>query len=96
VLASPAVRSMFARLLDGLNAGASGSSTRIEHLLPLAEPPSIDHREMTDKGSINQAAVLARRAALVEDLYASRAALAIRHEANNEANNEAKGERATT
>jgi feruloyl-CoA synthase len=88
VLASSAVRAAFARLLADLNATASGSSTRIEHLLPLAEPPSIDHREMTDKGSINQAAVLARRAALVEDLYALRAALAIRHEA--------EGGRATT
>jgi feruloyl-CoA synthase len=78
VLASPPVRAMFARLLDSLNAGASGSSMRIERLLPLAEPPSIDHRELTDKGSINQAAVLARRAALVDDLYADRAELAIR------------------
>ncbi|MCS0630199.1 feruloyl-CoA synthase [Telluria mixta] len=78
VLASPPVRAMFARLLRDLNAGASGSSTRIERLLPLAEPPSIDQRELTDKGSINQAAVLARRAGLVDDLYADRADLAIR------------------
>jgi feruloyl-CoA synthase len=78
VLASAPVRSMFARLLADLNAGASGSSMRIERLLPLAEPPSIDHRELTDKGSINQAAVLARRAALVDDLYADRADLGIR------------------
>jgi feruloyl-CoA synthase len=78
VLGSPPVRAMFARLLADLNAGASGSSTRIERLLPLAAPPSIDHRELTDKGSINQAAVLARRAALVDDLYADRVPLAIR------------------
>jgi len=78
VLASPPVRAMFARLLADLNATASGSSNRIEHLLPLVEPPSIDHRELTDKGSINQAAVLARRAALVDDLYADRASLALR------------------
>jgi feruloyl-CoA synthase len=36
----------------------------------LDEPPSLDAGEMTDKGSINQRAVLARRAALVEELYA--------------------------
>jgi feruloyl-CoA synthase len=78
VLASAPVRAVFARLLDSLNVGASGSSMRIERLLPLAEPPSIDHRELTDKGSINQAAVLARRAALIDDLYADRADLAIR------------------
>jgi feruloyl-CoA synthase len=78
VLASAPVRAMFARLLAGLNAGVSGSSMRVERLLPLAEPPSIDHRELTDKGSINQASVLARRAALVDDLYADRADFALR------------------
>ena len=35
----------------------------------LDEPPSIDAHEITDKGSLNQRAVLARRAALVEELY---------------------------
>jgi feruloyl-CoA synthase len=35
----------------------------------LEEPPSLDTGEMTDKGSLNQRAVLARRAALVEELY---------------------------
>ena len=37
----------------------------------LAEPPSLDVGEVTDKGSINQRAVLAHRAALVEELYAA-------------------------
>jgi len=36
----------------------------------LEEPPSLDAGEMTDKGSINQRAVLKARAALVEELYA--------------------------
>jgi feruloyl-CoA synthase len=70
VLTSAPVRAFFQRLLDGLNAQVSGSSHRIARLLLLQEPPSIDHRELTDKGSINQAAVLARRAAIVEALYA--------------------------
>jgi feruloyl-CoA synthase len=52
-----------------LNQDASGSSMRIDRLLLLPEPPSVDHREMTDKGSINQSAVLTRRAAVVEALY---------------------------
>ncbi|MEW6372861.1 MAG: feruloyl-CoA synthase [Pseudomonadota bacterium] len=69
VLASEAVRSHFKRLLDTLNVDASGSSKRIERMLLLSEPPSIDHREQTDKGSINQAAVLNRRAALVDAMY---------------------------
>ena len=36
----------------------------------LAEPPSLDIGEITDKGSINQRAVLTHRAALVDELYA--------------------------
>jgi feruloyl-CoA synthase len=69
VLASVPVRAFFKGLLETLNANASGSSTRVERLLLLAEPPSIDAREQTDKGSINQAAVLNRRAALVDAMY---------------------------
>jgi feruloyl-CoA synthase len=49
---------------------ASGSSNRIARLMVLDEPPSLDAGEMTDKGSLNQRAVLKRRAALVEELYA--------------------------
>ena len=48
----------------------TGSSNRIARLLVLDEPPSLDAGEMTDKGSINQRAVLKGRAALVEELYA--------------------------
>ncbi|MBD8530524.1 MULTISPECIES: feruloyl-CoA synthase [unclassified Massilia] len=69
VLASAPVRDFFRQLLATLNTNASGSSTRVERLLLLAEPPSIDAREQTDKGSINQAAVLSRRAALVDAMY---------------------------
>jgi feruloyl-CoA synthase len=69
VLASAPVRAFFQQLVDGLNADASGSATRIDRLLLLAEPPSIDQRELTDKGSVNQAAVLTRRAAVVESMY---------------------------
>ena len=73
VLASAPVRAFFTRLIADLNATASGSSNRIERLLLLAEPASIDHRELTDKGSINQAAVLARRAEVIDAMYAGRA-----------------------
>jgi feruloyl-CoA synthase len=62
-----------AALVDGLrrhNAKAGGSSKRIARCLLLTEPPSIDAGEITDKGYLNQRAVLARRAALVELLYA--------------------------
>jgi feruloyl-CoA synthase len=48
-----------------------GSSTHPTRLLILTEPPSIDAGEITDKGYINQRAVLERRAALVETLHAT-------------------------
>ena len=57
--------------LAGLAATATGSSNRIARALLLAAPPSLDAGEVTDKGSLNQRALLARRAALVETLYAA-------------------------
>jgi feruloyl-CoA synthase len=47
-----------------------GSSLHPRRLLVMSEPPSIDANEITDKGYVNQRAVLERRAALVEALYA--------------------------
>jgi feruloyl-CoA synthase len=47
------------------------SSTRITRLMVMSEPPSIDANEITDKGYMNQRAVLERRAALVDRLYSS-------------------------
>ena len=51
-------------------ATSTGSSTRITRAALLDTPLSIDRGEVTDKGSINQRAVLEHRAALVEQLYA--------------------------
>jgi len=48
---------------------STGSSTLVRRLLLTAEPPSIDRGEATDKGSINQRAVLRHRADKVEELY---------------------------
>jgi len=69
-LAAPAPREELLRRLRSFATSATGSSNRIARALVLEEPPSLDAGEMTDKGSINQRAVLARRAALVEELYA--------------------------
>jgi feruloyl-CoA synthase len=60
----------FTRLLDSLLAASKGTSSRVTRAILLAEPPSLDIGEMTDKGSINQRAVLAHRSTLIEDLYA--------------------------
>jgi feruloyl-CoA synthase len=70
VLAEPRVRAAFQTLADRLWQEGTGSATRPARWLLLAEPPSIDRGELTDKNSINQRAVLAARAALVQDLYA--------------------------
>ncbi|MEA3193911.1 MAG: feruloyl-CoA synthase [Betaproteobacteria bacterium] len=64
------IRSRLGAVLERL-AHEPGSSTRVTRLLVLAEPPSIDANEITDKGYLNQRAVLERRKALVEKLYAS-------------------------
>jgi feruloyl-CoA synthase len=59
----------FGRLLRSFGAQSTGSSNRIERAIVLKDLPSIDAGEITDKGSINQRAVLQRRADLVEHLY---------------------------
>ena len=69
VLAHPAVRTRVAEGLAALRAEGGGSSTYAARALLMAEPPSIDAGEITDKGYINQRAVLTRRQALVELLY---------------------------
>ena len=67
----PKVRDAFRVRFSGLLAAASGSSTRITRAILLDTPLSIDRGEVTDKGSINQRAVLDHRAALIDELYAA-------------------------
>ncbi|MDP9090875.1 MAG: AMP-binding protein [Pseudomonadota bacterium] len=62
-----------ARLRERLaahNAANSGASTRVRRCLLLTEPPNAAEHELSDKGTINRGAVLRRRAADVEKLYA--------------------------
>ena len=70
VLAHATVREHFQRLVDELWRSGTGSANRVARATILEQPPSIDEGEITDKGSINQGAVLTHRAALVEALYA--------------------------
>jgi feruloyl-CoA synthase len=58
-----------AQSLRRLDAG-HGSASRIQRLLLLEEPPDLDAGEITDKGYINQRAVLRRRAEAVDRLFA--------------------------
>jgi feruloyl-CoA synthase len=68
--ADPLVRAAFRERLEKFLATATGSSTRITRAVLLDTPLSIDRGEVTDKGSINQRAVLEHRAALIETIYA--------------------------
>jgi feruloyl-CoA synthase len=68
--ADPRVGEAFRTRLNAFAKGSTGSSNRVSRAVLLAEPPSLDAGEMTDKGSINQRAVLDRRAAAVAELYA--------------------------
>ena len=69
VLQHPAVRERVRAGLEALRAAGGGTSTWAARALLLADPPSSDAGEITDKGYINQRAVRERRAALVEILH---------------------------
>ncbi|WP_407150195.1 feruloyl-CoA synthase [Bradyrhizobium sp. ORS 86] len=69
--ADPLVRAAFRERFTRFLASATGSSNRITRAVLLDTPLSIDRGEVTDKGSINQRAVLEHRNVLIETLYAS-------------------------
>ena len=70
VLAHDTVRTAIAERLGTHAAQATGSATRVMRALLMTEEPSLDRGEITDKGSINQRAVLRHRGDLVAALYA--------------------------
>lgn len=69
VLLSPVIRSRVAQGLASMMKKGGGSSTYPTRAILLAEPPSAEAGEITDKGYINQRAVLTRRADMIEFLY---------------------------
>jgi feruloyl-CoA synthase len=69
-LDTEALRARLQPVFERLARDSTGSSTHVARALILETPPSIDASEVTDKGSINQRAVLKNRARLVEQLYA--------------------------
>ena len=72
VLGSEAVLAHFQKVLNELAQTATGSANRIARMCLLSEPPTIDKGEITDKGSINQRAVLSHRADTVAALHEER------------------------
>jgi feruloyl-CoA synthase len=69
VVESAPVQAHFQTVLNELNRSGTGSANRIARLHVMHEPPSIDKGEVTDKGSINQRAVLKHRDAMVNALH---------------------------
>ena len=72
VLGSAPVLAHFQNVLNELAKTATGSANRIARMCLLSEPPTIDKGEITDKGSINQRAVLSHRADTVAALHEER------------------------
>jgi feruloyl-CoA synthase len=70
VLSSAKVLAHLQTVVNDLARNSTGSANRIARMCLLAEPPTIDRGEVTDKGSINQRSVLAHRAQTVEALHA--------------------------
>jgi len=70
VVDSAPVLQKFQQIVDELAKTATGSANRIARLCLLADPPTIDRGEITDKGSVNQRAVLRLRADTVTKLHA--------------------------
>jgi feruloyl-CoA synthase len=67
--ADPLIRDAFRECLVRFLGTATGSSTRIARAVLIDTPLSIDRGEVTDKGSINQRAVLEHRGHLIEEIY---------------------------
>ncbi len=69
VLESAPVQQHFQQVLDELAAASTGSASRVARLHLMADPASTEKGELTDKGSINQRAVLRHRDALVREMH---------------------------
>ncbi len=65
------VRAFIREKFAAHNREQSGSSTRIRRIILMAEPPSVDGHEITDKGYVNQRATMDRRRVLVDKLFAA-------------------------
>jgi feruloyl-CoA synthase len=69
LISKPEVRLAFQQGLSSFAVQNPGISTHVRRAVLLDSPPSLEAREITDKGTLNQVAVLKNRAAKVEQLY---------------------------
>jgi len=65
----PDLQAKLGGLLADLAKQSTGGSNRVTRAMVMEQPPSIDAHEITDKGSLNQRAILSNREALVEEIY---------------------------
>lgn len=77
IASHPGVRDALAERLADHQKHTSGSSTTVMRIMLLTEPPRLDRGEITDKGSLNQRAIRAHRADLIEQLHADGAGVII-------------------
>ena len=71
IVAHPRIREFVKEKFAAYNKEQTGSSTRVKRVILMAEPPSVDGHEITDKGYVNQRATMDRRKALVDKLFAA-------------------------
>ncbi len=71
IVADETVRAFIREKFAAFNKTQPGSSGRIRRVILMAEPPSVDGHEITDKGYVNQRATMDRRKALVDRLFAA-------------------------
>lgn len=69
VLSFPEIRSTFQQGLNSFALQNPGVSTHVRRAILVDLPPSLEAREVTDKGTLNQGAVLKNRSAIVDQLY---------------------------
>lgn len=71
ILSHPAVTAWVTDFLQRFDQDSTGSSNRVEKAYLMIEPPQLDAGEITDKGNLNQANILKRRANLIKELYSN-------------------------
>lgn len=71
IVAHPRIREFVKEKFAAYNKEQGGTSTRVKRVVLMAEPPSVDGHEITDKGYVNQRATMDRRKALVDKLFAT-------------------------
>lgn len=69
LMQDPEIQAALQARLNSLAATATGSATKIKRMLVMMDAPSLDKGEVTDKGSINQRAVMRNRPELLQAIY---------------------------